>query len=77
MTYKRTIQAVITFVLIFNSSISFAANGSDEVDFPALDGFELKTAYPVYIPDNLWEYINGGHIPISIISSLTFTLPST
>ncbi len=27
---------------------------------PDLDGFKKESAYPVYTPDDLWDYINGG-----------------
>jgi len=33
---------------------------AQEFEFPALDKFEIDTGYPVYTPDNLWDYINGG-----------------
>ncbi len=28
--------------------------------FPLFNGYELKTDFKVYTPDNLWDYINGG-----------------
>ncbi len=31
-----------------------------EVVFPKLHGYEIVKDYPVYVPDNLWDYINGG-----------------
>ncbi len=31
-----------------------------EIVFPELQGYEIVKEYPVYIPDNLWDYINGG-----------------
>jgi hypothetical protein len=27
---------------------------------PAIPGYDLEENYPVYIPDNLWDYINGA-----------------
>lgn len=31
-----------------------------EIVFPGLTGFKLKTDYPVYKPDNLWDFIDGA-----------------
>lgn len=31
-------------------------------DFPPMEGWELKNDYPVYSPDNLWDYINGAAV---------------
>lgn len=28
--------------------------------FPNLDGYKKITKYPVYVPDNLWDFINGA-----------------
>jgi len=28
--------------------------------FPDLNGYKIKTDYPVYLPDNLWDFINGA-----------------
>ncbi len=38
------------------STASFA----QEIVFPQLKGFKIKTDYPVYLPDNLWDFINGA-----------------
>ncbi len=46
--------------------VSVASSGScvdaaeAEVIFPELQGYEIVKDYPVYIPDDLWDYINGG-----------------
>lgn len=34
--------------------------GSQDLSFPALQGFRTVTEYPVYLPDNLWDFINGA-----------------
>jgi hypothetical protein len=31
-----------------------------KVSFPEMKGFNMVQEYPVYVPDNLWDYINGG-----------------
>ena len=41
----------MTSVLTVNSQI---------IDFPQIDGFKLEKNYPVYTPNDLWDYINGG-----------------
>lgn len=33
---------------------------SQNLVFPGLQGFRLVTEYPVYQPDNLWDFINGA-----------------
>lgn len=38
---------------------SLAASAQD-VEFPKIEGFKLITEYPVYSPDNLWDFINGA-----------------
>jgi hypothetical protein len=39
--------------------ISIASLAQDIV-FPQLNGYKIKTDYPVYLPDNLWDFINGA-----------------
>ena len=31
-----------------------------EIEFPEIQGFNILQEYPVYYPDNLWDYINGA-----------------
>jgi hypothetical protein len=33
---------------------------SQEVSFPELNGYKKVTNYPVFTPDNLWDFINGA-----------------
>lgn len=48
---------ILLFVVFFLCSpFSF---GQDIV-FPALSGYKIKTDYPVFKPDNLWDFINGA-----------------
>ena len=49
----------ILSLLIF-SVASLLTVKSQGIDFPHMDGFNLEKNYPVYTPDNLWDYINGG-----------------
>lgn len=44
--------------LIFVILTGFAAG--QEIVFPDLKGFKKLTKYPVYQPDNLWDFINGA-----------------
>ncbi len=30
------------------------------VSFPEMKGYKIVQEYPVYVPDDLWDYINGG-----------------
>ena len=39
--------------------ISITAAGQD-IAFPDLEGFKKLTKYPVYLPENLWDFINGA-----------------
>ncbi|NPA37319.1 MAG: hypothetical protein GXO47_10775, partial [Chlorobi bacterium] len=50
----------IRVFLIAFLTASFSYADEKAISFPQLDGFNLKTDFPVYNPDNLWEYINGG-----------------
>jgi hypothetical protein len=48
-------------ILIFLAAgfISVASAAQDFV-FPQLNGYKIKSDYPVYLPDNLWDFINGA-----------------
>lgn len=43
-------------------AIGFISTASlaQDIVFPQLKGFKIKTDYPVYVPDNLWDFINGA-----------------
>ncbi len=58
MSYKNVWKGVI-FLLVFSFFQVSLASGQD-IAFPELSRFEIDTGYPVYTPDNLWDYINGG-----------------
>ncbi len=51
---KKTVLAGLCLALL--SFGSFA----QEITFPELQGFKKITKYPVYLPENLWDFINGA-----------------
>jgi hypothetical protein len=51
---QKRIMLFLTIGLI--SATSFA----QELVVPQLKGFRIKTDYPVYMPDNLWDFIDGA-----------------
>ena len=54
---QKNILSLLTLLLFLTANIK--AEGGDGL-FPPFDGYKLKTDFPVYTPDNLWDYINGG-----------------
>ncbi len=54
MIMQNRIILLLTF--IFFSTASMA----QDIVFPQLDGYKMKTNYPVYVPENLWDFINGA-----------------
>ena len=44
------------FLLVVLSGSAFA----QEFAFPKLAGYKMTTNYPVYGPENLWDFINGA-----------------
>ena len=54
--YKDEKILLLAFALTLISTGSF----TQSIDFPMLDGFKKETNYPVYTPDNLWDFINGA-----------------
>lgn len=49
-------KIIIGFLFAFFSGIICA----QEITFPELDGFKKITKYPVYTPENLWDFIDGA-----------------
>ena len=49
----KTLLILLSFLFIFN-------NTGDTIIFPEEQGWKLSTDFPVYTPDNLWDYINGA-----------------
>jgi len=51
------INKILPFLIL---SILSGPVTAQEIQFPQLQGFRLTTDYPVYGPDNLWDFINGA-----------------
>lgn len=49
-------RIIILVTAGFLSAVSFA----QDFVFPQLNGYKIKSDYPVYLPDNLWDFINGA-----------------
>jgi hypothetical protein len=47
---------LLAFLLIMFSCCAFA----QDIVLPDLKGFKKTTNYPVYLPENLWDFINGA-----------------
>ena len=60
MTRKNCVKLIIFTILFVTNVTVLTAGVKDSVTFPAFEGYEINSAYPVYNSDNLWEYINGG-----------------
>ncbi len=48
---------ILLFIIVSCISVTSLAQ---EIVYPSLPGFKLKTDYPVYLPDNLWDFIDGA-----------------
>lgn len=51
---KNRILICLSFVIF--SCITYA----QDVTFPELEGFKKISKYPVYLPENLWDFIDGA-----------------
>lgn len=61
MVRNNSISITVSILILFAiNTTPVSAGEKEDVVFPALSGYELKIDFPVYNPDNLWEYINGG-----------------
>jgi hypothetical protein len=49
---------IITF--IFSLLLSATMVSGQQTLFPQMKGYKTVSDYPVYTPDDLWDYINGG-----------------
>lgn len=56
---KKIIRRMFTILLAL-CVLPFSATMGQDIEFPELKGFDIDHSYPVYTPDNLWDYINGG-----------------
>ncbi len=50
----------IRFFLVLLISLLTVRSYCQDFPFPPLKGFKTVTDYPVYVPDNLWDFINGA-----------------
>lgn len=53
---KKTLHLLILLIALAASEFCY----TQEITFPDIRGFKMEMNYPVYTPDNLWDYINGG-----------------
>jgi hypothetical protein len=51
---KNKLFAGLFMLLLFGSAYA------QELSLPELEGYKKSTNYPVFKPDNLWDYINGA-----------------
>jgi len=56
---KYSVRKGIFFLLVLSLS-PFSLLCGQDFDFPELNRFDIDNSYPVYTPDNLWDYINGA-----------------
>jgi hypothetical protein len=47
-------------LLLFSAVMFSSALSAQDPVFPSLSGYKIKTDYPVFSPDNLWDFINGA-----------------
>jgi hypothetical protein len=55
-TYHKIISGI--WALILFSTMGFAQNSNNM--FPTLEGWKLQAGDKIYVPDNLWDIINGA-----------------
>lgn len=53
-------KKIIYLTGLYLISIYPIGMAQESVDFPNHSGWDLSTDFPVYSPDNLWDYINGA-----------------
>jgi len=55
------VLSIIFLTFFINPGLVQAiSHKTEDIQFPQLVGFDIKFEYPVYYPDNLWDYINGA-----------------
>lgn len=47
-------------MLLFSAGLFTVVSMAQDVIFPELKGYRIKKDYPVYQPENLWDFINGA-----------------
>ena len=50
---------IVYYIVFFLSILSIESSGQD-LSLPELQGYKKITKYPVYVPENLWDFINGA-----------------
>lgn len=61
MKKKWLAKSVVAIFWLGMLQISgFAYSSESKVNFPEMEGYKIVQEYPVYVPDDLWDYINGG-----------------
>ncbi len=50
----------IKFLLLLTIALLSLTSYSQDVIVPDLSGYKKITNYPVYVPENLWDFINGA-----------------
>ncbi len=48
---------IFTFLFL---AVLFNSVSAQELMLPELNGYKKSTDYPVFVPDNLWDFINGA-----------------
>ncbi len=57
----RGLLLIVFLTFFINTGLVQAVSPETaDIQFPQLTGFDIKFEYPVYYPDNLWDYINGA-----------------
>jgi hypothetical protein len=49
-----------TQILTFLFLVSCSSLAAQDINFPDLQGYKKNTSFPVFQPDNLWDFINGA-----------------
>jgi hypothetical protein len=47
-------------IILLAIGLMSTASLAQDIVFPQLNGYKIKSDYPVYLPDNLWDFINGA-----------------
>jgi hypothetical protein len=47
-------------LLLLALGLFSTSSPAQDLVYPVLKGFRIKTDYPVYLPDNLWDFIDGA-----------------
>jgi hypothetical protein len=51
---RKTILSGLVMILFFGTA------GSQDLSMPVLQGYKKSMNYPVFMPENLWDFINGA-----------------